>query len=201
MKRHFLPRKQLSTSKLLTSCAALLFFPPLYHTDRDSPVLRHHTSFTLLLSLSLSLSLFSLFFSYLFLCPPPILFPPFSLFLSLSLSLSLSLFLYSHRWRNRVIETIMEQNLAEHAATLCSNLKRSESELALAEFIRSPTTETRDTAHPFAEELDVIFGDGDLGFSFKHKVSLSLSLSLHIYICSSIRFRYILCFCARLLLR
>ena len=114
--------------------------------------------------------------------------------------LSLSL---SHRWRNRVIETIMEQNLAEHAATLCSNLKRSESELALAEFIRSPTTETRDTAHPFAEELDVIFGDGDLGFSFKHKVSLSLSLSLslHIYICSSIRFRYILCFCARLLLR
>ena len=72
----------------------------------------------------------------------------------------------------------MEQNLAEHAATLCSNLKRSESELALAEFIRSPTTETRDTAHPFAEELDVIFGDGDLGFSFKHKVSLSLSLSL-----------------------
>ena len=89
MKRHFLPRKQLSTSKLLTSCAALLFFPPLYHTDRDSPVLRHHTSFTLLLSLSLSLSLFSLFFSYLFLCPPPILFPPFSLFLSLSLSLSL----------------------------------------------------------------------------------------------------------------
>ena len=76
----------------------------------------------------------------------------------------------------------MEQNLAEHAATLCSNLKRSESELALAEFIRSPTTETRDTAHPFAEELDVIFGDGDLGFSFKHKVSLSLSLSLSLCI-------------------
>ncbi|XP_030945561.1 basic leucine zipper 9 [Quercus lobata] len=70
----------------------------------------------------------------------------------------------------------MEQNLAEHAAaaTLCSNLKRSESELALAEFIRSPTTETRDTAHPFAEELDVIFGDGDLGFSFKHKDLITL---------------------------
>ncbi|XP_050265125.1 basic leucine zipper 9 isoform X1 [Quercus robur] len=70
----------------------------------------------------------------------------------------------------------MEQNLAEHAAaaTLCSNLKRSESELALAEFIRSPTTETRDTAQPFAEELDVIFGDGDLGFSFKHKDLITL---------------------------
>ena len=201
MKRHFLPRKQLSTSKLLTSCAALLFFPPLYHTDRDSPVLRHHTSFTLLLSLSLSLTFLTLLLLFISV-PTPYTLSPFLSF-SLFLSLSLSLFLYSHRWRNRVIETIMEQNLAEHAATLCSNLKRSDSELALAEFIRSPTTETRDTAHPFAEELDVIFGDGDLGFSFKHKVSLSLSLSLslHIYICSSIRFRYILCFCARLLLR
>ena len=146
------------------------FFPSLSHWQRlpcTSP--SHFLYFT-----SLSLSLFSLLFSYLFLCPHPILFPPFSLFLSFSLSL------YSHRWWSTVIETIMEQNLAEHAAaaTLCSNLKRSESELALAEFIRSPTTENRDTAHPFAEELDVIFGDGDLGFSFKHKVSLSLSLSL-----------------------
>ena len=100
MKRHFLPLKQLNTSKLLTSCAALPFFFPLYHTDRDSPVLRHHTSFTLLLSLSLSLSLFSLFFPYLFLCPHPILFPPFSLFLSFSLSLFSPVVEYSYRNNN-----------------------------------------------------------------------------------------------------
>lgn len=152
-----------------------IFFP-LYHTDRDSPVLSHHTSFTLLLSLSLSN--FSHSSSPIYFCAHTLYSFPLSLFFSLSLSL------YSHRWWNRVIETIMEQNLAEHAAaaaTLCSNLKRSESELALAEFIRSPTTETRDrdTAHPFSEELDVIFGDGDLGFSFKHRVCLSLSLSIY----------------------
>ena len=87
MKRHFLPRKQLSTSKLLTSCAALLFFPPLYHTDRDSPVLRHHTSFTLLLSLSLSH--FSHSSSPIYFCAHPQYSFPLSLFFSLSLSLSL----------------------------------------------------------------------------------------------------------------
>ena len=67
------------------------FFFPLSITLTETPL---YFAITLpllyfFLSLSLSLSLFSLFFSYLFLCPPPILFPPFSLFLSLSLSLSL----------------------------------------------------------------------------------------------------------------
>ena len=88
MKRHFLPRKQLSTSKLLTSCAALLFFPPLYHTDRDSPVLRHHTSFTLLLSLSLSH--FAHSSSPIYFCAHPQYSFPLSLFFSLSLSLYFS---------------------------------------------------------------------------------------------------------------
>ena len=64
------------------------FFFPLSITLTETPL---YFAITLpLLYFSLSLSLFSLFFSYLFLCPPPILFPPFSLFLSLSLSLYFS---------------------------------------------------------------------------------------------------------------